>query len=121
MDTNHFKEKLEKEKETLISELSGVSRQNPNNPNDWEPIAENLDILSADRNEVADKIESIEGDAAIMSKLEPQLQDINLALEKMEKGEYGKCEVCGKDIEIERLEANAAARTCKTHLNQKVS
>ncbi|HZS43254.1 MAG TPA: TraR/DksA C4-type zinc finger protein [Candidatus Paceibacterota bacterium] len=121
MDINFFKSKLESEKQTLLSELKGLSRQDPDNPNDWQPAAENLDILTSDRNEVADKIGNIEGDAAILRELEPQLNDINLALDKIEKGTYGKCEVCQAEIEADRLKANPAARTCKAHLNVKLS
>jgi RNA polymerase-binding transcription factor DksA len=35
----------------------------------------------------------------------------------MDSGSYGKCEVCGKAIEADRLEANPAAPTCKEHMN----
>jgi RNA polymerase-binding transcription factor DksA len=41
------------------------------------------------------------------------LRDINLALEKIKKGNYGICEKCGKEIEIDRLEAIPEARFCK--------
>jgi RNA polymerase-binding transcription factor DksA len=33
----------------------------------------------------------------------------------MEKGEYGKCEKCGREISPERLEANPAARFDSEH------
>ena len=44
--------------------------------------------------------------------------EIDAALEKMEKGTYGICEVCNKPIEEDRLEANPAAKTCKEHMNR---
>ena len=37
---------------------------------------------------------------------------------KMEKETFGICEVCGKEIEEDRLLANPSARTCKKHLNE---
>ena len=40
------------------------------------------------------------------------------ALEKIEKGEYGTCEVCAAEIEEDRLEANPSARTCKAHVDE---
>ncbi len=37
---------------------------------------------------------------------------LNLALERIEKGEYGNCVQCGKEISFERLEAAPHARLC---------
>jgi DnaK suppressor protein len=44
-----------------------------------------------------------------------EIQAINGALARMELGEYGRCEVCGKEIEIERLEAIPWTAVCNTH------
>ena len=33
-------------------------------------------------------------------------------------GTYGSCEISGEAIEVERLEANPAARTCKAHIER---
>jgi RNA polymerase-binding transcription factor DksA len=43
------------------------------------------------------------------------IQAINRALAKMELGEYGSCEVCGKEIEVERLEAIPWTSVCSKH------
>jgi RNA polymerase-binding transcription factor DksA len=45
--------------------------------------------------------------------LEKRLADVENALNKIDGGSYGICEVCGNKIEEDRLEANPAARTCK--------
>jgi RNA polymerase-binding transcription factor DksA len=120
IDLNYFKNKLQKEEESLTAELNKVSRKNPSNPDDWEAKPEDMDILTSDRNEVADKIESFEGDVALLKELEPHLNDIKLALKKIEDGNYGYCEICGERIEKERLEANSSARTCIKHINEKI-
>ena len=39
------------------------------------------------------------------------------ALEKIKNGTFGNCEICNTPIEVDRLMVNAAARTCKTHLD----
>ena len=39
-------------------------------------------------------------------------RDVVDALRKMDEGTYGKCENCGKDIAVERLEALPSARLC---------
>ncbi|MGY3716713.1 TraR/DksA C4-type zinc finger protein [Sutcliffiella cohnii] len=63
-----------------------------------------------------------EKDIALNEHTEKELADINHALQAMENGTYGKCEVCGKDIDEERLEAIPSTTYCKEHSpNQIVS
>lgn len=40
------------------------------------------------------------------------LAKLNHALNRIKEGEYGKCEVCGEEIEMERLEAIPSTTTC---------
>lgn len=44
--------------------------------------------------------------------LHQRLENVQAALGRIEKGTYGKCERCGKDIPPERLEAVPAAKLC---------
>jgi DnaK suppressor protein len=44
-----------------------------------------------------------------------QQHEIDDALLRIELGEYGLCEICGDPIELERLEAQPAARFCMVH------
>ena len=117
IDTNIFKKKLLEEKELVEKELETVGRRNPDNAADWEPVA-TAEEIPAERDEVADKLESFEENVAIVRQLESRLGEINVALNKIKNGTYGTCSVCGKEIETERLEANPAATTCKAHLHQ---
>ena len=71
---------------------------------------------SADENETADNIEEFESNTAVLKELEIRYNDIKDALVKIEKDEYGFCEVCKAPIEEDRLIANQAARTCKEHM-----
>src|SRR4051794_29805401 len=41
----------------------------------------------------------------VVASLPDQLRDVERALAKLEGGEYGKCETCGRDIAEPRLEA----------------
>jgi len=118
--TEKHKASLLAEKSILEKELETVGKKNPNNPADWEAVAveENIDI--ADRNNVADGIEDYENNEAILDQLEARLNEINIALQKIEAGAYGKCEISDEPIEEDRLEANPAARTCKKHINEKI-
>jgi RNA polymerase-binding transcription factor DksA len=53
----------------------------------------------------------------IIDQLEPQLNEVREALERIDKGTFGICTVGGEAIEKERLEAIPSARTCKAHMN----
>lgn len=117
LNTEHFKKLLEEEKRKLESELQTVGRRNPSNPADWEAVPEKMDIDRADESEVADAIESYEGNTAILKQLETRLGEVNSALQKIKTETYGVCEISGHPIETERLEANPAAQTCISHMN----
>jgi len=49
---------------------------------------------------------------SLVEGLRNRLQDVRSALARLERGVYGKCERCGKDIPSERLEAVPTARLC---------
>jgi DnaK suppressor protein len=115
IDTNHFKQKLEEEKARLEAELSEIAKRNPSNPKDWEAAPEDLNILKADKNEMADTFEEFENRSAVEIELEDRLKDVLSALEKIEKGTYGICENDNEPIDEKRLEANPAARRCIKH------
>ena len=118
MNIEHFKAKLEKELALLEDELKTVGHINPDNPKDWEAGQADLNITNADKNELADQLESYEGNTAILKQLEIQLNDVKLALDKISKGTYGTCEASGEPIPEDRLEAMPSARTCIEHLNK---
>ena len=50
----------------------------------------------------------------ILQNSEAEICDIDLALEKIEAGTYGVCELCKKDIPRARLKALPFARLCIT-------
>ena len=115
IDYDYFKNKLEGERTRLERELLKVARQNPDNPDDWEPIpGEN--IPGADENTAADNIEDYSENNAIVNTLEVRYNAIKKSLKDIENDAYGICEVCGKEIEPDRLEANPAAGNCKLHM-----
>lgn len=41
-----------------------------------------------------------------------ELEQVEIALERLDRGTYGKCEDCGRRIAAERLEALPSARRC---------
>lgn len=119
IDTNHFKGKLEEELLLVEKELKDVGQRNPDNKEDWVATPQkDFDTDNADENETADKIEEFEGNAAVLTELEIKYNEIKSALSRIEKDEYGYCEVCKNPIEEDRLVANPSAKTCKAHMNE---
>lgn len=56
-----------------------------------------------------------ERDQALTELDEEFLTDVDKALLAIENGTYGKCEVCGKEIEIDRLEIIPETTLCIEH------
>lgn len=112
-----FKTRLEKERDILETELSSLGKRNPSNPADWEPMKPEGDEASPDRNDNADIIEAMHENNASMNELEARLKNVTQALDKIENGTYGTCEIENEPIEIERLNANPAAQTCLRHMD----
>jgi RNA polymerase-binding transcription factor DksA len=115
LDIQHFKTLLENEKQTLERDLGELAQKTDPSGVVWDAVSKE-DEDTADRDDVASAIESLENNEGTISILETQLHEVNLALEKIEKGTYGICEVSGEEIEQDRLEANPSARTSKKHL-----
>ena len=114
----HYRSVLSKEVSSLEEELRSVGRVNPENKSDWQGTPGNTENIDAeDENSLADKFEEFEERSAVETELEVRLHEVKMALERLEKGEYGICKICGKEIEDDRLEANQAAETCKEHIN----
>lgn len=117
IDTTEFKKLLEKELTNLEAELKSVGQKNSSNKADWEATSGEVDIDASDEADIADNIESYESNTAVLKQLETQYNEVKSALEKINKGTYGQCEVDGGEIEKERLEANPSSRTCLKHKN----
>lgn len=50
--------------------------------------------------------------AALLTQAREHLAALDLAVERLEAGEYGRCERCGEPIPAARLEVRPAATTC---------
>ncbi|MDT7580333.1 MAG: DnaK suppressor protein [Pseudonocardiales bacterium] len=61
--------------------------------------------------DVANRMES-EG---LARTVELQRRRVQEALNRLDGGTYGRCEVCGREIDDERLEARPEASTCREH------
>lgn len=113
-----FASKLEKEKGVLEEQLGHLGSRDPSNPGDWIASKPEGEEFGADRTDNAGVIEEMFGNNASMNELEYRLKNVNAAIERIQAGTFGVCEISGHDIEVERLEANPAARTCKEHMQE---
>ncbi len=65
------------------------------------------------------KIERAMTTISQQERLAALLQEVDLALEKMNKGTYGVCETCKEEIEPERLIVDPLCRNCLEHMSDK--
>jgi len=114
---DEFKTILESKKESITKELKTFAKKDDHPKGDWETIYPNRENGSME--EEADEVQEYDNMLPVEYSLELKLKDINLALEKIEKGEYGSCENCGKQIEEERLRVAPEARLCMICNNNK--
>ena len=110
-----LKEELEKEKENLEKELQSFAKKDSKLKGDWHTKYPKFDggVGGQRLEEAADEVEAYVTLLPIEARLELKLQAVNLALEKIKKGKYGKCEKCKKPISIERLKIFPEAQTCQ--------
>ena len=85
-------------------------------------LRDSIDELSTVDNHPADlgtELYEREKDMALKVHDEDELAKVNAALEKMDSGTYGVCEVCHQDIPYERLEALPYTAFCIEHTDAK--
>lgn len=103
MDLKFLKNKLLKEQEEIIKQLKDLGEV-PDMGSDTEgEVAE----------EEADEAEEYSKNLGIKQALKERLLEIKNALDKIAKGNYGKCENCGMAIEEVILKIDPESRFCK--------
>ncbi|KKB39130.1 DNA binding protein, DksA/TraR family [Bacillus thermotolerans] len=119
-------EQISRMKEQLLQDKHNLeARLEDNHHFDLERghFHESMGELSSYDNHPADEGTELyerEKDIALNEHEEATLKQINKALTAIEQGNYGKCEVCGKDIPAERLEALPNTTYCLDHTPDKV-
>lgn len=102
-DLKHFRKKLLSRQKTLTKLIEeGNNEEKPVNIDESQ-----VGLLS--------RLEAMEEKAVaeeISHKRENELTRIEIALKRMEKGEYGFCSTCGEDIDKKRLELDPSALFC---------
>lgn len=102
IDYGRYKELLLRERDELDQSNAGLVEL-PGGTNE-------TDVLdSADRS-VQEHQMDLQGQ--LMEMKSDRLEQINAALQRIERGDYGICTRCGKEISPKRLEAMPEALTC---------
>lgn len=105
-DPNHQRETLDAEQDRLTHQL--------------EDVAADLGALESDANiqmaDISQNTGEQDEQRELAAALRHQLDEIEVALARLDDGTYGTCEQCGEPIPDERLEAYPAARFCLQHM-----
>jgi DnaK suppressor protein len=109
---SELKKKLEQERTLLEKDLLKFANKDKKMPDDYDTRFPDLGGRSSSPDEDANETEMYENLLAVEYALELRLKEVNEALGKIKENDYGQCEICKKDIQLDRLKANAAAKTC---------
>ena len=104
MDPNDVRAVLERAREEVRSELETLTAA-PSDPMGAVSFGKRV---GEGTSQAVERIAQV--DAA--QRLDAKLRDVERALEKLDEGTYGTCEVCGRPIVPERLEAIPWAVLC---------
>lgn len=96
-----YKGKLRHERLLIVQEIRDLKK----------PVNLGNDVDHGD--EKTDEVEELSNRFGEENDLGKRLDEIDMALEKTEKGTYGICESCGGEIESEILDIDPESRLCK--------
>ncbi len=103
--TDQIKTRLEAEKKRIQNELAQVSSARPlDERREGSPFGK--------REEEATESMELEKRLALENRLKNLLAEIERALQKIEAGNYGTCDLCNEPIDPARLEALPQAILC---------
>jgi len=105
LDVEKYRKKLIEERDRLNKDIETVGEIS-------EPVSDDLEITAADAPLIS---EAKDVEATLTDMKSDRLERINAALQSIDEGTYGKCVVCGKEIEPRRLDAEPTAMTCIEH------
>lgn len=111
---DELKEKLKEQKTSLEAELGRFARKDKRLEGDWDTKFPKANEASGSQalEDAADQVEKYVNLLPVEHNMELRLQSINKALDKIKKGEYGKCGNCEKAISEERLKVYPEAVHC---------
>ncbi|MEW6033944.1 MAG: TraR/DksA C4-type zinc finger protein [Chloroflexota bacterium] len=106
MEQSTIRKRLEEERNKLQAELADLEQSTPS------PEEKREGSPFGKREEEATETFELERRLALEKKLSEFLRDADIALQKLDKGTYGLCDLCHEPIGAERLEALPTASLC---------
>ncbi|WP_307986763.1 TraR/DksA C4-type zinc finger protein [Clostridium nigeriense] len=106
----YYKNKLEKEKDRVTDVIKQLSNNGMTKFN--AETASELSFYDNHPADIASETFEVEKGRALEANEASMLDKINDALNAIEEGSYGKCKICGKDIDEGRLEFLPYAVNC---------
>lgn len=103
MDIEHLKNELLRSRQDIEERLQKLKNHIQHVDTDNDPDFEEQAVQNANDDVVNELSDS----------LKLQLSEINLALNRIDKGTYGICSSCGEEISSERLNAIPYTTSCK--------
>lgn len=101
---------LTEEKKRLEDELTEFSHRNKKAAGtDYEADFPNM---GDKEDENAEEVATYSTNLTLERTLESNLRDVEKALDRIDKGTYGICKYCGKEISEKRLRARPASSSC---------
>jgi|YNPMSStandDraft_2_1061718.scaffolds.fasta_scaffold00030_13 RNA polymerase-binding protein DksA len=101
----YFKKRLEEMRDSILENIRTETAEESN------PFETDGDVI--DQADVLSTASLVEG---LSNTQKRTLEDVLRALQRIENGMYGKCVVCGEEIDEERLEAIPYAEKCRKHM-----
>ena len=114
MDDDAARQHLADERDRLARLRSSLENEHLHD----EPAQDSAADLSHVHQHLADTASDAferEKEFSILEQVEAELAAVDSALDRLDVGTYGTCEVCGGSIPDERLAAVPAARFCMDH------
>lgn len=108
MDAASARDLLERER-TRLRELAGKPDDAGFGFSDDSGGGGLNDALGGD---AANRLQDLEVDQSIRGHVAAELEEVDAALQRVEDGTYGICELCGEPISDERLEVRPTTRFC---------
>lgn len=106
--TSHLSERLADERARIVEQVASLQRSFD------EVVAASEDVATDDEHDPEGHTIAWERQqlVALLDTARTRLAELDLAIRRIEGGDYGRCEVCGRPIDPERLEALPTASTC---------
>ena len=117
MDSDEARRRLEEERARIEGVRETFADEHLSDESESENVSE-LSSIDQHQADLGTETFEREKDMSILEQIEAELSDVDHALQRLDDGTYGTCEVDGKPIPEVRLEALPAARFCLEHQSE---